>query len=158
MKKLLSIAALVAVSLVAAQESEARNSPQGMRTSHSYSSQHRTWSSYCWNSRYNCNTYFCSTRRCYYYYYAPSCCYYPVSYIVQYPPTPVCYQPVAPGVIPLPVQVSTPIQITNVNRNTLVNGSPGIPVTAGFVPQGPSGPPQGPGGPPQGPGLPPQGP
>jgi hypothetical protein len=137
MKTILSIAALLAVSLVSAQESQAKGPSNSGSHVRFYSSQHRNFSSYCWNARYGCYYYGCPTTSCSYYWYAPSCCYYPVSYIAQYPPTPVAYQPVSPGTIPLPTQVNVPIQVTNVNTNTLANNSPGIPVTPGFIPKGP---------------------
>ena len=135
MKKLLCIAALLAVSLVATQESEAKGSPssgnhQG-NVSHSYPSTHRNWSHTNWNSRYGCYFYTCPRTFCQYYWYAPSCCYYPIAYVAQFPPT--VGQPVAPA-----PAVATTVQVTNTNINTASVGTPGIAaVTPGLLPKGP---------------------
>ncbi len=105
---------------------------------------HTHWSSYCWNSHYGCYYYWCPTESCYYYWYAPSCCYLPESCVGTYPPSQVSYSTASPGSAPLPVttQVTTPIQITNTNQNTLANtnGSPGGPLpvlSPGILPKAP---------------------
>ena len=135
MKKLLYIAALLTISLVAIEKSEARGPSHGSYSvSHSYPRQFRGWSSCYFNSRYGCNFYFCPTRSCYYYFYAPTACYIPVTYLAQYPPTVVATQPVVPGYVPQPVPVAPGIQVTNTNINTAINGPTG-PITPGLLPR-----------------------
>jgi hypothetical protein len=140
MTRIISITALLAVSLVAVNETSANgphNSPKTIHTVNrsfrTYDSHHRNWSSYCWNREYNCYFYYCPTQACNYHWYAPARCYYPVSYLRVYRPSVCVYQAPAPGVTPLPVQVNVPVTITNVNRNNLTNGSslPVSPVVPG---------------------------
>jgi hypothetical protein len=84
------------------------------------------WSHHCWNSRYGCETYFSVADGCFFYFYAPASCYYPIVVIEQFPPV---RTPVAPIAAAPTVAVVPAIQITNVNRNTLVNGA-AVPVEA----------------------------
>ncbi len=142
MVRFLAIAAVVGTTLVLANGSEgaAKKGSAGQHSmhsysGHSYSSHFHNWSSWRWDSSHRCYFYFCSTRDCYYYWYAPASCYYPVTYATQYPPTQTSYQQSAPSVAPVPIQVSTPIQVTNTNTNTLVNGF--VPPVAGVAPVGP---------------------
>jgi hypothetical protein len=148
MTRIFSITALLAVSLVAVNESSAKG-PSGNtshksiqqyssshRSSRTYDSHYRNWRSYCWNSEYNCYFYYCPTECCNYYWYAPARCYYPVSYLRVYRPSVCAYQTPAPGVTPLPVQVNVPITVTNTNQNVLANGSP-VPVPPGLAPNVP---------------------
>jgi hypothetical protein len=127
MVRFLAIAAVVGTTLVLANGSEGANNkgPSGYHSGHSYSghsfpSHYRNWSSWRWDSHYRC--YFYGSGGYFYYWYAPASCYYQVSYATQYPPTQTTYQQSAPSVAPVPIQVSTPIQVTNTNTNTLVNG------------------------------------
>ena len=103
---------------------------------HSYAHNYHNWSSWRWDSHHRCYTYFCPTRECSYYWYAPAACYYPVTCMAQFPPTPCSYQQASPGVVPVPVQTAAAVQVTNVNTNTnsLVSG-PVAPFTPGILPK-----------------------
>ena len=138
MTRFLQVAALSALFFVVANASEANGPKAGNkgtsgnqgshqqsfkdghdqhRPSRTYSHDHR-WSSRYWNSRYGCEFCYSSYDSCYFYFYAPANCYYPASYIAQYPPTPVRTPP-APvpttSVPPMP-----PAPVVNVNQNTNV--------------------------------------
>jgi hypothetical protein len=133
MVRLLAIAAILGTTLVMANPSEGKpnKGASGQSQSHSmhrrsHPSHYRNWSSWSWNARYRC--YFYLTDGCEYYWYAPANCYYPVTYLAQYPPTQCSYQQTSPNVAPLP------IQITNINTNTLTNGTA---IPAPLVPPGP---------------------
>jgi len=79
----------------------------GKKFSHGYyfsGSNHPSWSSSCWSSRYGCNCYWYPGTSCWYYWCAPQCCYYPVSYIAIAPPCASCVPvgaapggPISPG-------------------------------------------------------------
>jgi hypothetical protein len=131
MIRFLAIAAVLGTTLLTANQSEGKPnkgaSGQGnshsmhQHSRHSHHRNYRNWSRWTWNTRYGCYFYYCPTDNCEYYWYAPACCYYPVTYLAQYPPTRCSYEQTAPNVAPLPVQV------TNINTNTLTNGG-GVPV------------------------------
>src|SRR5580700_701990 len=100
MTRFLQIAALSAMFLVLANVQADANSGGGKGSTGSHksmsgSSHHNVsktyphnhhWSSRYWNSRYRCEFCYSQTDGCYFYFYAPANCYYPISYIEQYPP------------------------------------------------------------------------
>jgi hypothetical protein len=91
---------------------------------------HRHWTRWNWDARHSCYQYWCPSAQCYYYWCAPRNCYYPVTYINEYPPTPVAYAPASPGAPPLPIQV------TNINQNAIGNGQNAIGNGAAIGPMG----------------------
>ena len=67
------------------------------------------WSEHCWNDKFGCETYFCSTRQCWYYWYEPYTCYLPCEYYSTYcePVVEVCPHEVE--VAPPVVEVAQPV-------------------------------------------------
>ncbi len=136
MARFLAVATVLATILALASTSEGKggkgssgnsgshSTHNSSHSMHSHDSHYGNWSSWNWNSRYGCYFYYSPTYGCDYYWYAPSCCYYPVSYIAQYPPTQTSYQQTSPGVAPMPIQV------TNVNSNAAANGAVVPPVAS----------------------------
>lgn len=80
------------------------------------------WSYRYWNWRYGCEFCYSPYDSCYFYFYAPANCYYPVSCIDQFPPTPGVppsnVAPTAPA--PMPTVPPMPPAVVNVNQNTNV--------------------------------------
>jgi hypothetical protein len=67
------------------------------------------WSEHCWNDRFGCETYFCSTRHCWYFWYEPFTCYLPCEYWSTYCEPVVEVSPTVVEVAPPVVEVAQPV-------------------------------------------------
>jgi hypothetical protein len=112
---------------------------KGDHSNRTYGRGYNGFNNRCWSSNYGCEMCWSAIDGCYFYYYEPACCYYPVSYIQQYPPVPSQpFQFSSYGASTVaPVGVASGLQVTNVNTNSLTNGAPGSYGTAGLVPMQP---------------------
>jgi hypothetical protein len=110
MRQFLTIAALVAASLVTINSAEAGKPGPGSGKSSNVKSYHQThdtkyshdttyrhdkiysgkdhhhWTCHYYWDKYGCESYYCPYTYCWYYWYEPKCCYYPVSHITVQPP------------------------------------------------------------------------
>ena len=85
---------------------------------HSYPRGYYRWSYRYWDYRFGCELCYSTDDGCYYYFYAPANCYYPFSYIQQYPPVAAPNGNFGPG-MPMPP-----------NGNGMQNGPPAGPGSA----------------------------
>ena len=145
MTRLLQVAVLLGIFLVTTNVSEAlasggtgggnksAQSPKGQsygkignsyphngvsKGNHSYPRGYYRWSYRYWDYRFGCELCYSTDDGCYYYFYAPANCYYPFSYIQQYPPVAAPNGNFGPG-MPMPP-----------NGNGMQNGPPAGPGSA----------------------------
>ena len=80
--------------------------PRGPNPTTTHPRDYRSWGHREWNSFYRCEYCWSPVYRSYFYFYAPAGCYYPVTYIEQFPPVPTEAAPIAPisPVAPVPLR------------------------------------------------------